>query len=173
MKTIILIISICGMNLFMSCCSTLFPDEKLSLQRTNYTGTELRTDGYYYYFVPEQNRTVVYFLYRNGIILWYSTYPTYNIKDIEKEIIKEKAKSKDHWGLFAVNSNTIQYEMWIEASSGIRATINRCSGYIESDTTIHFTESYNLERDETKQIDEVWHFKQFANKPDSTNIYIK
>jgi hypothetical protein len=161
------------MTVFLSSCNTLFPDDQLTMQRVDYNGNELRTDGYYYYFVQEQNRTVIYFLYKNGVILWYGTYLTFNIDDIEKEIVNKSFKSKDHWGVFIVNSNIIQYEMWIEAPSGVRACINRCSGYIENDSTLCFTESYNSGRNETRQIDEVWHFKQFDNKPDSTNVYIK
>jgi hypothetical protein len=72
-----------------------------------------------------------------------------------------------------VDSNIIQYERWIEAPSGVRACFYRCSGYIENDSTLYFTESYYSGRNETKQIDEIWHFKQFENKPDSTNAYIK
>jgi hypothetical protein len=81
-------------------------------------------------------------------------------------------KSKDHWGVFIVDKNTIQYEKWV-GSTGIGACTFKCTGYIENDTTLHFTESYYSETKETKQIDEIWHFQQFANKPDSTNVYIK
>ena len=34
--------------LFVSSCSKWLEDEKLTLQKTPYTGNELRTDGYYY-----------------------------------------------------------------------------------------------------------------------------
>ncbi|MDR3236803.1 MAG: hypothetical protein LBT48_08805 [Prevotellaceae bacterium] len=173
MKTMILITLMGCLVLFFSCCSTLYPDEKLTLQRIDYQGNKLRTDGYYYF--QEPNRTSIHFLYKNGIILYAYSYPTNDLNIVEKEMINYiyLNKSKDHWGVFLVDSNVIQYERWIEAPSGVSVCFYRCSGYIENDSTLHFMESYYSGRNETKQIDEVWHFKQFENKPDSTNTYIK
>jgi hypothetical protein len=86
MKAIVLIITMCGMNFLLSCCNKLFPDEKLTLQRRDYIGKELRTDGYYYYFT--QNNTVVYFLYKNGIILCAHSYSSHDLNTIESEMVK-------------------------------------------------------------------------------------
>lgn len=169
-KTIILILSMCSLNLLMSCCSALFPDEKLSMQRKGYVGNELRTDGYYYVF--KESTTAIYFLYRNGILLSAGGYLSYNLEAIEKVIINKDVKSKDHWGIFIVDGNSIQYEKWV-GSTGFHASLSKSTGYIENDTTIHFTEKYISEAQATHSIDEIWHFKQFDNKPDSTNIYIK
>jgi hypothetical protein len=172
MKAMILILLISSLNMFISCCSVLSPDEKLSMQRIDYVGNELRIDGYYYSYAQNGNTTAIYFLYKNGIILSLGGYLTQDLDNIEKKIPNKDFKSKDHWGVFIVNKNTIQYEKWV-GSTGFSACLYKCTGYIENDTTIHFTESYYSERNETKQIDEVWHFKQFDNKPDSTNVYIK
>jgi hypothetical protein len=158
----------------MSCCSKLFPDEKLSIQRKDYNGNELRIDGYYYCYFEKTDITVIYFLFRNGIVRCTGGYSSYNEDNREQEMISYYGKStKTDWGVFVINENKIQYEKWIESPSGANASIYRRSGYIENDTTIHFTESYYSGRNETKKIDEVWHFKQFDNKPDSTNVYIK
>ena len=173
MKSTILLIVLSVLSMFLSCCNKLFPDEKLTLQRRDYTGNELRTDGYYYYYT-KNNSTAIYFLYRNGVILLAGVFSSYNLDNIEKEMIKYYGKYiKTDWGVFVIEGNSIQYEKWVEGLSGLIAAINRCSGYIENDTTIHFAESYYSGRKETKQINEVWHFKQFDNKPDSTNVYIK
>jgi len=177
MKMMILIMLIGGFVVLVACCKTLFPDEKLTMQKKPYTGNELRTDGYYYHFVKGYNRTVVYFLYRNGIILWGGTYSTINIDEIETEMIKlysEIKKTKDSWGVFIVNGDTIQYEKWVGSATSRPNTYRYiCWGKIENDTTIRFTKEYVSERDETRSIDKVWHFKQFDNKPDSTNNFIK
>lgn len=171
----ILFILTINLSMLMSCCSTLFPDEKLTLDRMDYNGNELRMDGYYYCYFENTDITVVYFLFRNGILRYTGGYSRYNEDNREKEMVSyyDRFTPKTDWGLFVINDNKIQYEKWIEAPSGIKAAINRRSGYIENDTTIHFTESYNSGTGEIKQVDEVWHFKQFANKPDSTNVYIK
>jgi hypothetical protein len=158
----------------MSCCNTLFPDEKLSMQRVDYLGNEIRTDGYYYYFT-KNNNTVVYFLYKNGIILCAHSYSTHNLNFVEAEMVKiysEIRKQKDGWGIFIVDSKKIEYEMW-NASTGTSLPSMKCKGYIENDTTFYITETYYSDMKKTESKETVYHFKQFANKPDSTNIYIK
>jgi hypothetical protein len=177
MKIAILITLIVSfLAVFLLSCKTMFNDEKLTLQRRNYTENTLRIDGYYYYFVQESNRTVVHFFYRNGIVLWGGTYATVDINEVETEMVKlysEIRKMKDSWGLFLIDNSIIQHEGWVEALNGVSLAIYRRSGYIVNDTTIHFTDSYYSGRKETKRINETWHFKQFDNKPDSTNHYIQ
>lgn len=51
-----------------STCSKMIQDDRLSLTRTNYSGNELRIDGYYY-FMTEDNLHFTYFFYRNGIAI--------------------------------------------------------------------------------------------------------
>jgi hypothetical protein len=170
----ILFILISGFVMVVFSCSTLFPDEKLSMQRTDYNSDELRMNGYYYCYFEKTDITVIYFLFRNGIMRCAGGYSRYNEDNREIEMVSYFGKSvKTDWGVFIIDGDTIRYEKWVEAPSGVSAIINRHLGYIENDTTIHFTESYYPGRNETKQIDEVWHFKQFDNKPDSTNVYIK
>jgi hypothetical protein len=82
-------------------------------------------------------------------------------------------KTKDSWSVFIVENNNITRESWISSLSNQYYAIFIYSGHIENDTTFRFTETYYSETNETKQIDMVYHFKQFANKPDSTNVYIK
>ena len=147
-------------------------DEKLTLQRKDFTGNELKTNGYYYYCSTQTNVTSVLFLYRNGIALSSGGYLSHTLDSIEKKIINQKFDSKTHWGVFVVNGSSIIYEKWI-GSTGFRACLGKSTGNILNDTTIHFTEWYNSEYNQTYPIDEVWHFKQFSPKPDSTNSFIK
>ena len=171
-KIMMLLFLLVGILIILfSCCSTLFSDDELTLQRTDYTGNELRTDGYYYVFGPNNN-TAIYFLYRNGVILTVGGFLTQNLDSIEKRIIDKDIGSKDHWGVFIVNNNFIQYERWA-GSTGFSAGLYKCKGNILNNTTIHFIESYNSRTDNTNSIDEIWYFKQFDNKPDSTNNFIK
>jgi len=151
--------------LFISCKSIF--DEKLTLPRRDYTGNELRIDGYYH-VSRQENHSAVYFLYRNGIVLFVGGYSD----RFEEKMVNFKSKSKSDWGVFIVDGNIIQYEKWV-GSSNIRACISKYTGHIVNDTTIRFTEYYYSETKNTFSIDEIWHFKQFANKPDSTNKFIK
>ena len=156
------------------CCGELFPDEQLTMQRKDYDGNELRIDGYYYSYFEKTGVTVIYFLFRNGLIRHAGGYSRYIEDNREQEMVSYYGKSsKTDWGVFVINENKIQFERWLEAPSGVRAVINRRSGYIENDTTFRITESYNSGTGETTQINEVWHFKQFSPKPDSTNVFIK
>jgi hypothetical protein len=162
----------------MSCCSTLFPDEKLTMQREDYEENVLKIDGYYYHqeVVEAYSRTMVMFLYRNGILQSCGSFSTIDLNIVEEEMpnrYKLLRKYKTGWGVFSIEKSLIQVEQWVESPSGASSSIYRRSGYIENDTTIHFTKSYYSGRNETKQINETWHFQQFANKPDSTNVYIK
>ena len=178
MKTIILFILTINLSMCMSCCSKIFPDEKLSMQRKDYVGNELRIDGYYYRqeITEIYSRTMVMFLYRNGIVLSGGNFSTIDLNIVEEEMPNRYnllKKNKNGWGIFCINGNEIQCEQWVESPSGASLSIYRRSGYIENDITIHFTESYYSGRNETKQINEVWHFKQFSSKPDSTNVFIE
>ena len=145
-------------------------DEKLTIKRVDYTGNELRTNGYYFTYYSET--TAVMFLYRNGVVLTCGGYSSKNLDEIEKNIIKQNFKTKIDWGVFMVNADTIQHETWI-GSTGFWACLYRSRGYVVNDSTFHFTEDFLSETNKTSAIDEVWHFKQFDNKPDSTNKYIK
>jgi len=175
MKRIYLFISIFVLlsGIIFYSCNMLFPDDELS-QRVDYTGNNLRMDGYYYNYY-EPNSTTVHFLYRNGIILRVSSFSTQNLAEIERSIddyYKYFYNNKDHWGVFRIDGDKIQYEQYTSSvGGGLRA--GRRSGYIENTTTFRITENYYFSTKETHQVNDVWHFKQFANKPDSTNVFIK
>ena len=179
MKRIYLFISVFALlsGIFLCSCDKLFPDDKLTLKRVDYNGNELKTDGYYYHQSGNggYRYTSVLFLYRNGVILSCGAFPTTDLNIVEKEFPNkyDGGNSKYGWGLFLIARKNIEYERWTEAPSGIKYAVNKRSGYIENDMTFHITESYNSGTKETEQVNEVWHFKQFDNKPDSTNVYIK
>ena len=174
MKTKILVLSIIQC-LFIASCNLLYPDEKLSLPRTNYTGNEIRTDGYYYNII-ENDRIVFRFFYKNGTVLSGGAFSFRTMDEAESKMIQEISKNKKrkwHWGVFVIEGDKIDYEQWEPSIYGNYLTTRRYYGHIENDTTIHFTESYTSENKKPFLFDFVYHFKQFANKPDSTNNFIK
>jgi len=163
-----IIITFMGSLILLTACF----DEKLTIKRVDYTGNKLRTDGYYYAYFSETDISAVMFLYKNGVSLTRGGYSSNILDEIEKRIIKQNFETKTRWGVFIVNGDTIQHERWAE-STGFRACLYRKKGIIVNDSTIHFTEGFISETNNSHSIDEVWHFKQFDNKPDSTNKYIK
>jgi hypothetical protein len=84
----------------------------------------------------------------------------------------EIRKQKDGWGVFLVNDNKIEYEIW-NASTGYSLPTIKRIGIIENDTTFRITETYFSDIKKTDYNEIVFCFKQFDNKPDSTNVYIK
>jgi len=165
-------ISILGV--FVSCCKILLPNEKLSMKRVDYNGNELRIDGYYYRQGDKSEYTCVVFLYKNGILFSTRCHRSYDLDVVEKEMVNEYdefRKSKTHWGVFMVVDNRIEYEEWTTPTEGI--TVKKSSGFIENDTTFRIAEEYFSYNKKTYHVNQVYHFKQFANKPDSTNKFIK
>jgi len=177
MKTIFVFLLFIGLSVYISCCSKLFPDEKLTIQRADYTGNELKIDGYYYYqeITEKYSNTIVMVLYRNGIVLSCGSFSTTDLNVVEEDMPKRYNLLKKHkigWGVFLITDNQISIERW-NASTGFSLPIAICKGYIENDSTFHITETYFSDSEKTNYGETVYHFKQFANKPDSTNNYIK
>jgi hypothetical protein len=161
----------------MSCCSKIFPDEKLSMQRKDYNGNELRIDGYYFREDNTSYSVGIYFLYNNGIIL-YGGFPLiseigeYEQKYANGDWALSRKKDKASWGIFRIDGKIIKIEKW-EPSTGIGLPVYIKEGSILNDTTFHITTGYSPNGSNRRELNEIYHFKQFDNKPDSTNVYIK
>lgn len=169
-------------TLIMSCaCGKLFfGSEELTLPKQFYNGNELRIDGYYYYkYYPNENEVYygTYFFFENGIILQGDAVNENRIEELENkfktlEWQNSIKKYKDGWGIFNINKNKILFEMWYPNSPGQPKVYIR-EGEILNDTTFHITVSYRPDGSERREKDEVYHFKKFSPKPDSTNNFIK
>lgn len=90
--------------------------------------------------------------------------------------IKENKRS---WGLFNIEGNTFKFEQYYPSSgsftggTGLRAFIRQ--GTILNDTIFHITESYRMVdgvKTEHNTKNEMYYFKEFSPKPDSTNCYV-
>lgn len=158
---------------------TIFRDEKLSMKRINYTGSELRTDGYYikYDTISGEVQASTTFLYRNGVSFnGYSfTFSESELKRIEDKyadgsFYKESYSIKLLWQVFQIIDNTIVFEGWAHDHDGKYATFKQY-GTILNDTTFHIHK--DVFKNEEMVLDNTFHFKQFAPKPDSTNSFIK
>ena len=64
------------------------------------------------------------------------------------------------------------FEKWYPNSPGQPKVYIR-EGKILNDTTFHITASYRPDGSERREKDEIYHFKQFSPKPDSTNNFVK
>ena len=174
-KLILFFTIICGVG-----CSIFENDENLSMQRRDYIGNELRTDGYYYYYqwhnYLNKEQIVVVSLYRNGIIrACGGGYDSFQDFESRIAIINTATSNpnKSPWGIFIVEGNVIKYEKWYGARALEPYRTRIYAGKILNDTTFQITEAYRPNNSERQVYDWIFHFKQFSPKPDSTTVYIK
>ncbi len=146
-------------------------DDKLNLVQQDFNGDQLRLDGYYY--TEKENFEGIiysrYTFYKNGIVRYLGS-----INDLEL-LNFVNGNSKTVWGIFNIENNNIQFERWYPSSGGPLEAYVR-AGKILNDSTFHITETYRLlngEKTEYRLKNEIYHFKQFSPKPDSTNSYIR
>ena len=175
-KQIIIAIAVFTIFLHMESCDKLFSEDKLTLQRVDYYGNELRIDGYFYNTVQnyEEEFLNIHFLYSNGIVR-YGGGGFSSFEDVEDAIINSRivdGRSRTDWGVFQVSSNVIKFERWYPPSGGGAPAYVR-EGTIINDKSFHITLSYRSNGTERREKDEVYHFRQFSPKPDSTNVFIK
>lgn len=156
----------------------LFSDDDLSLAPQAYNGAELRDDGYYY----KRSNGMLFgslFFYRNGVCLDVGG-TREQLEDIDEYITEEiliddsYRETKVFWGAFQIKSDSIKFESWYPSSGGPLPAYVR-EGVIINDTTFLITESYRNQNDEKTEAlpnIQLYHFRAFTPKPDSTNDYV-
>jgi len=156
-------------------------DDKLTLKRINYTGNELRIDGYYYNIYyndkKEPQGITPLFFYRNGIILGDVGVRIDKISEMEEWFRNGyyvNNAEKYQWGVFQIDGTKIKYEKWVPVQGPFVAVTYE--GVILNNTTFVINQSYKMEkgnRIDLSKFDWTYHFKEFSPKPDSTNRFIK
>ena len=177
-KLKILLIMASIITLSGNCDSIIGEDDELSIKRRDYTGNELRIDGYYYRIGYKKEINSVIFFYKNGIILDIGGVENSH-EEMKQHITKNYLKddfvkrNKTSWGVFKIENNDINYEQWYAGDRPHKAYI--MFGVILNDTTFHIKESWRSgkKEDEIYKEDRIYHFKQFSPKPDSTNSFIE
>ncbi len=158
----------------------ILTDDELSIPKKEFSGNQLRIDGYYYQKYGNPERLMIYFMYRNGILLYGGGgYEMGKINEFEQEIQTQQAINKIRglkfcWGVFDINSINIKFERWYPSEGTLPSYVR--SGTILNDTTFVISESYrfqNGEKTDAQTENETYHFKKFSPKPDSTNKFIK
>lgn len=162
-------------------CDLLFEDDPLSIARQNYNGNQLRVDGYYYvgYYANSNYYFNTFFLYRNGTLLNTGAEESGDFIQFETRLQSFnsdfwKNGPKYYWGVFVIDSAEIKFEKWYCAEGVCSAYIR--AGKIVNDTTFLITEKYKIvngKKSKLRESNEIYHFKQYSPKPDSTNNYIQ
>lgn len=162
------LILICAMG-----CKDMVQDDPLSLIKETFTGSQLRVDGYYYRKV-NTNYFPECFFYENGSLLYLggNFYDFSEIDDyIQRAFLNRNnySNSKLSWGLYNIDGQDIKFERWYP-DPPLKAYVK--SGEIINDTTFIITKSYRIvngKKTDVSQANEIYHFKEFSPKPDSTN----
>jgi hypothetical protein len=144
-------------------------------KKSDYNGTELKTNGYYYKleggFVRER-----YFFYKNGSALYPTPKSQYTIIESDDQLkrdLGQKYKSMFDWAVFKIDGSSIEIERILLEESIPR---NRFYGTILNDTTFVLTETYLIKRGKKKSkfdLNDTFHFREFYPKLDSTTKFIK
>ena len=164
------------MSLFNN-CEKIYPDDKLSLTKTEYTGQQLKIDGYYYTINKFSNKASVYVFFNNGVLLNVGGgFDLTKSNDIENALssfafISKLKQDKTAWGLFIVKSDIIEFEHWYH-SGGSQKIVYLKSGIIINDTSFQITSSKRTDGSELRAKNEIYYFKEFSPKPDSTNAFV-
>lgn len=170
-KLIISALLIGGLTYISACITT-----KLTIEKQNYKGNQLRIDGYYYQ-KHEGKYYSLYFFYRDGTILYGGGgFTEKELLEQEKQFtseawLKATRNSKIDWGVFIINDGSIAFERWYPSSGGVPPVYLR-SGKILNDTTFVINKAINSGKPtEQRTKNETYFFKEFSPKPDSTNPY--
>jgi len=161
--------------LFTSCIfNPGYWSNNLILEKVDYDGNQIEIGGYYYktYINSEQKLYAdVYFLYNNGVIINVGGYiigegeSSFNKNINNGYSISIAKKYRDNYGVFQINNTNLKIEKWYGPYSYVK------DGKILNDTT--FVLYNNSKEGEVDTIGDIYHFKQFSPKPDSTNKFIK
>jgi hypothetical protein len=157
-------------------------DTKLVIPKENNISQKLNLNGYYYLKskTSEEYSSNVYFLYQNGILLNIGSpkyYDELTISNyINNEILKFKSvyKNKYYWGLYKVFDNHIEFEKW-ESKSGPGGRLKTVyyKGQILNNNSFKITNAYNNYQKKNYEVNDIYEFRPFSPKPDSTNTFIK
>jgi hypothetical protein len=174
---VIKLFSIVAVMLF-SCASCEKELHELSMAKTPYTGDELRIDGYYYSNQTTADDINLAVFYRDGVCIhMFARIESQDtISFIENEILLNGPLMFSLWntptdiGVFKINTEYIELESWV---AGRDITTFSFYGEILNDTTFLVTKWTNNDSGKSHSENLTYRFRQFSQKPDSTNTFIK
>ena len=177
MKNLFLLIVV---MLFFSSCDPfdVSKSDQLHLEKREYTGNQLRIDGYYYRYNNNKYFDITFF-YKNGIIVAPAGGGRNTIEEMDNYVMKSFIQKNDYkqsmlwWGAFNIEEDNIAFEKWYPSEAPYKAAIKE--GKILNDTTFLIIKRYRLVdgvQTRVTVMDDEYHFREFSPKPDSTNNFM-
>ena len=155
------------------------PTEKFSFERIDYTGNEIRTEGFYYgnsFNTLSSDDTIyeIFFLFKNGVILNAGGAEYENMTSYI-EVLRSSGsiyESKKDWGLFKIENGIVTFNQLIPRQCGI--WMRERTGVVLNDSTMLLTEEIIHMKNETtiETINDTFCFYPYSAKPDSTNQFL-
>jgi len=162
-------------------CKDIFQDEKYTLIRTSYLGNQLKINGYYYTYVNETDSINskyydVLFLYNNGVAIFAGG----GIKEEMEEMFRKEEfynyikNVPAAWGIFNIENDSIMIER-PKSYGWFNSYMFTLVGSIQDDSTIHIIKDISSTGNggKPKIINQLYRFREFTPKPDSTNVFVK
>lgn len=154
-------------------CKKHREDDRLRITRQNYSGDQLRIDGYY---ITGNTILSSYIFYGNGVLLAGDSFYAEEQESIEAAMQSSEwqagaKKCKYCWGAFTISGDQITYERGVPPSGGGFPTFT-WKGTITSKTEFVMTSRRDNRKSKTETINEVYRFMEFEHKPDSINPFI-
>ena len=140
----------------------------------------LLLSGYYDHTYKLSNDSLqheIIFLYANGVILFAGSSHS-GLSERENDFKNGKyydaiKNEKNSWGPFKINEGTLEFQRWFPAEN---APVHFYTCKILNNQSFEVYQTGYMVRGKKKQkqnISEVYTFKAFGPKPDSTNKYVK
>lgn len=162
----------------LQCGKLCFENKIVKIEQTQYTGTELKIDGYYVKNCESENFKKIFIFYNNGVFLTPNSLlmsGCYGIKYSEVTNIfthEETKKDRVHYGLFNTSNDTLYFE-------GFKATyIGNCNPaylitakILNDSTFIVIKEERSRKPNEYTILSDTFHYVHATEKPDSTNEF--
>ena len=151
-------------------------NEQLCYKSEEFNSGNLRLDGYYYRQIDDSPaRREIIFLYMDGTMLHGEMVDMDELAarelDYSNGAYYSSIKENEHyWGSFKVSGGWIAYEKWYPSTNYWLAYIR--DGEILNDSTFRIVKSYRCDGSEQRAKDELFQFKHFPSKPDSTNKFV-
>jgi hypothetical protein len=149
-------------------------DDVLVLKRKQNNTGKIKFEGYFLY--RNNSGLDIYFLYQNGLVLQYWSRELKDSLLIEDGLtdltnLNNLRKLKDRWGIYTIEENRINIEKWYPSDKPLETYLK--TGNILNDSTFLLNTVSEPDGSKKEVINEVYRFRKFSPKPDSTNMFIK
>ncbi|MEI6020694.1 MAG: hypothetical protein WCR21_06160 [Bacteroidota bacterium] len=165
---------------FVFICCIACKKNKFSISPQSHDGSTLHLNGYYFTKSARANSDSlidILFFYANGVVL----YATSNDSQLSADEADFKSgayyqmikNTRNYWGPYKIDGSSLYFERWNPQEF---YPIHAFIANIINKEQFELVETYNIVRKKQKlksALNDIYRFKSFALKPDSSNAFVK